>query len=206
MKKRLVTLVVIVLLPLFVVGCEAEVRQFVIELAIAWAKENAIAVGAYTLFGRSGNAEVDAVLGARDAVDNMNAADKLMEEGRRDGDLTKMEDAIEKRPGDYTYRVSYGSALLQQGRSDDAQEQFASANETAKSYGGEHEQRYATQGIDELGAMRPDIEKNGYADAAQCRAYNQQMAHFYRVRFAGTGEAFFQTKAQEFEALAQACQ
>ncbi|MHB0858195.1 MAG: hypothetical protein ACYC5M_11575 [Anaerolineae bacterium] len=205
MKKLSVTLAMVALM-LFVTGCEGEARQFAIDLALSWAAENAVSVGAYTLFGRSGNTEVDAVLGARDVINNISAADRLMEEGRQENDLSKMEQAIERRPGDYTYRVPYGAALLRDGRTSDAQAQFEAANATATDYGGDHAQRYATEGLDELGALRPEFEKNGFVDAQQCQTYYSQLAHFNRVRYTGTQEDYFQSQAEHYDNLAQGCQ
>jgi Flp pilus assembly protein TadD len=204
-RKEFVLLAVLALM-LLLTGCEAADRQLIIDLALSWAAENAVDIGRYTLFGRSGDAEVDAVMGARDVINNVTAADQLMEEGREENDLDKMEQAIEKRPGDYTYRVSYGTALLQAGDTAAAETQFTAANYAVEDYGGEHAQSYAVQGIDELGALRPGFEENGFADGQQCRAYYRQLAHFYRVRHAGTGQAYFREQAERYEALAGGCQ
>ena len=204
MRKRIIALVMVTVM-LLVSGCEAEARQLIIDLALSWAAENAVSIGAYTLFGRSGNAEVDAVMGARDVINNINEADRLMEEGRQENDLPKMEEAIKRRPGDYTYRVSYGAALLQAGRTGEAEAQFTAVNYAVEDYGGDHWQRYAIEGIDELGALRPGFEEKGFVDVQQCTAYNRQMGHFYRVRHAGTGQAFFRERAEHYEALAQVC-
>lgn len=204
MRKLIVALAMVTLM-LLVTGCDAEGRQFIIDLALSWAAENAASIGAYTLWGSSGNAEVDAVMDARDVINNINEADRLMEEGRQENDLSKMEEAIEKRPGDYTYRVSYGAALLKAGRTNDAEGQFTAAEDAVKVYGGDHEQLWAIEGIDNLGALRPEFEKNGFVDAQQCQAYYSQLAHFYRVRHSGTQQAYFQTQATQYESLAQAC-
>lgn len=203
MKKRVIALA---LAALLLAGCGAEGRSFLLDLAVSWAAEHAGDVTLYTLTGRSRSAEVDAVLGAKDVVQNMMAADQLMDQGRQENDLTKMEQAVKKRPGDYTYRASYGTALLQAGRGQDAEAQFMAADQAAKNYGGEHRQLNAIAGIDELGALRPGFEQNGFVDRLQCQAYYDQMAHLYDVRFEGTKQTFFQDQAVHYRALAAACE
>ncbi len=207
MNKRKVLLVLAVFV-LLLSGCDVdveEIRQFVIEIAMDWAREHALEVGKYTFTGSSGNAEVDAVLGARDVITNLNAADDLMQQGRQEGDLDKMEQAVEMRPGDYTYRVSYATALLQNGDSQLAQEEFAAADQAVGDYSADHAQTYATQGIDELGALRPGFEKNGFDSPEQCQLYYGRMAYFYEIRMA-TGEAFFEQQRDHYLALKGSCQ
>lgn len=205
MRKEFVSFAVLVLM-LLLTGCEAADRQLIIDLALSWAAENAVAIGTYTFFGRSGDTEVDAVMGARDVINNITAADQLMEEGREEKDLDKMEQAIEKRPGDYTYRVSYGTALLQAGDTAAAERQFTAAHRAVEDYGEEHAQRYAVQGIDELGALRPGFEKNGFVSVQQCHSYHWQLAHYYGVRYTGTGQAYFKDQYDHNLALGRACQ
>lgn len=206
MSKRRVA-IVLAACVLLLAGCEIdfeEIRQIVIDIAMAWAKEHALEVGKYTFTGSSGDPEVDAVLGARDVISNLNAADELMQQGRAEGDLNKMEEAVERRPGDYTYRVSYATALLQSGDTDLAQEQFIAADQVVTGYSSDHAQAYATQGIDELGALRPGFEKNGFSSPAQCRTYNERMAYFYGIK-ATTGEAYFEQQRDYYRGLAGTC-
>ena len=204
MKKRIVALALSALM-LFLTGCSAEDRQILIDIALSWAREHAAEIVSYGLWGSTGNDEVDAVLGARSVIDNLNSADQLMEEGRETGDLSKMEEAIEKRPGDYTYRVSYAATLLQSGDAAEAEAQFAAADEAVVKYGGDHSQEYAIQGIDELGALRSGFEKNGFASKAQCQTYYGRMAYFYEIRMV-TGERFFEQQRDHYIALKAACQ
>ena len=206
MRKHRV-LVVLAAFVLLLSGCEIdfeEIRQIVIEIAMDWAKAHALDVARYTFTGRSGDAEVDAVLGARDVVQNLLSADGLMEEGRAEGNLDKMEQAVDQRPGDYTYRVSYGSALLQSGDVSMAEEQFAAADDAVVAYGGDHSQAYADQGIDELGAMRSGFEKNGFASKEQCQLYYGRMAYFYEIKMV-SGDAFFEQRRDHYQALKASC-
>lgn len=204
MKKRIVTIALSMLL-VFLTACSAEDRELLIDIALSWATEHAVEIAAYGVFGTTGDQEVDAVLGARGVIDNINAADQLMEEGREQGDLTKMEEAVEKRPGDYTYRTSYATALLQQGNTADAEAQFDAADEALENYSKDHLQTYATQGIDELGALRPGFEKNGFASTQQCQTYYGRMAYFYEIR-AATGDSYFKQQLEHYLAMKKACQ
>jgi hypothetical protein len=204
MKKRIVAIALLALMILLT-ACSAEDRQIFIDIARSWAAEHAVEIGSYTVFGTTGNDEVDAVLDARGVIDNINAADQLMEEGRKEGNLTKMEEAVEKRPGDYTYRVSYGAALLQQGDAAEAEAQFAAADAALGNYSSDHAQTYATQGIDELGALRWGFEKNGFASIAQCQTYYGRMAYFYQIR-AATGDSYFDQQKNHYLAQQNACQ
>ena len=205
MKKRMTAIALLALMMMFLTACSAdEIRDEVIDLAMSWAREHAIEIGSYAVFGTTGDDEVDAVLGARDVIENVNAADKLMEEGRKEGNLTKMEKAIEKRPGDYTYRVSYGAALLYQGDAAEAEAQFVVADEALGNYSSDHAQAYATQGIDELGALRHDFETKGFTSRAQCDTYYGRMAYFYEIRMA-TGEPFFEQQRDNYLAKRAAC-
>lgn len=203
MKKRIVALALSALM-LFLTGCSAEDRQLLIDIALSWAREHAAEIASYGLWGSTGNDEVDAVLGARSVIDNLNTADQLMEEGREKGDLSKMEEAVKKRPGDYTYRTSYAAALLQSGYADEAQEQFSAADRATLNYSPDHAQTFAIQGIDELGMLRPEFEKNGFDSKAQCQVYYGQMAYFYRIR-AVTGDSYFEQQKNHYEAQKDAC-
>lgn len=203
MKRRVI---VLVLVALMLAGCGPEGRALLQELAWSWAKEHAGDVARYTFTGRSNSAEVDAVLGARDAVQNMMNADQLMEEGRKENDLSKMEQAVEKRPGDYTYRASYGAALLRAGQGQEAEDQFVAADKAAERYGAGHRQQNAIAGIDELGAMRAGFEVNGFKNRSQCQAYYDQLAYLYDVRWQGTKQDFFFEQAAHYREMAAACE
>lgn len=204
MKKRIVAIALAALM-MFLTACSAEDQQLLIDLALSWAREHAAEIASYGLWGSTGDDEVDAVLGTKSVVDNINAADQLMEEGRKEGDLAKMEEAIEKRPGDYTYRTSYAAALLREGDAAEAEAQFAQADAAVSNYSSDHAQTYATQGIDELGALRYGFEKNGFASTEQCHTYYGRMAYFYEIR-AATGDSYFSEQRNHYLALQNACQ
>jgi hypothetical protein len=208
--KRAILIKLVVLLSLVVplvgaVSCSAGGADTLRELALEWLSAHAVDVAKYTFTGRSGDDEVDAVLGARAVMDNMNAAEQLMQEGRQNHDLDKMEQAVEKRGGDYTYRVSYGTELLRQGRAEDAVSQFDAADAAVEQYGNAYSEDYAIRGIDELGQLQAEFDKNGFASSDQCQAYYQQLSYYYGLRYAQTNQAFFQEQMQRFDDLAAGC-
>ena len=206
MTRKLMVVLVLAPLMLGLVACDAEDISFLRAMALEWAASNAGDLIKYGIIGRSGNDEVDAVMDAKGVIDNIQAADKLMEEGRETGDLIKMEQAIKKRPGDYTYRVSYGAELMRNGRTEDAIYQFEAADQAASQYGPAHAERYAIQGIDDLSLAGQQFEQKGFANTAQCQSYNQQMAYFYGLRHQQTGQSFFLEQQNSFAARALACQ
>ena len=203
MKKRILVIVLSALMVLMT-GCSTEDSQILIDIAQSWALEHAVEIASYGVFGTTGNDEVDAVLDSQGVIDNINSADHLMEEGRKEGDLTKMEEAVQQRPGDYTYRTSYAAALLQKGDAAEAENQFAAADEALVDYSGDHAQTYAIQGIDELGALRWEFEKNGFASTAQCQTYYGRMAYFYEIRMT-TGDLFFEQQRDLYQTLKSEC-
>ena len=205
-SRKLLAILVLAPLMLGLAACSAEDISFLRALALSWAAEHAGDLIKYGLIGRSGNDEVDAVMDAKGVIDNINAADKLMEEGRQTGDLTKMEQAIKKRPGDYTYRVTYASQLFKSGRTGDAVAEFEAADQAAQQYGAGHAEIFAIQGIDELSLVGQQFEKDGFADRRQCQEYNGQMSYFYGLRYLQTNQDFFQQKESEFAARSVACQ
>ena len=71
-------------------------------------------------------------------------------------------------------------------------------------YSSDHDQNYAIQGIDELGMLQPEFEKNGFTSKEQCQTYYGRMAYFYEIREA-TGDQFFQDQNERFLALKAAC-
>jgi len=86
--------------------------------------------------------EVEAALGAYTVIDNINRSDKLMEEGRQNRDAEKMDQAIQNRPGDWTYRTSRGALAIEHGDVETAQQQFDTGSHRPA---GEHRPRLVRQ-------------------------------------------------------------
>jgi hypothetical protein len=202
-------LVILLLMPMLVtlVACSEEDISILRDIALLWAAENAGSILKWKLGFETGDSEVDAVMEAKGVIDNMKEAEKLMEEGRQEDDIEKMAQAVDKRPGDYTYRVSLAAELMQQGYSSDALDQFDAGYQAAQQYGGAyHAERYTIQAIDELSLAGQTIQQNGFKDKEQCRSYYIQMGRLYGQRFEQTGQAFFQEQQQANLARAEQCQ
>jgi len=121
--------------------------------------------------------EVEAVMNAYTVIDNINRSDKLMEEGRNNRDPDKMDQAIQNRPGDWTYRTSRGALAIEYGDVTTAQQQFAAADAIVQQ-GSIDPVWYANQGISDLQSI-PGAEHINYG--APCRAYYEQISYYQAV-------------------------
>jgi len=175
---RHIALLIVVVVGLLATGCQGEDSQLLIDLAVEWARENAQSVLWDALWGTTGDGALDAILGSQQVLDDMTRADALMAEGRANGDFAAMEEAIELRPGDYTYRATYSAALLGAGDTDEARYQLEwGAAATADSP--DDRRRFAEQGVEELEAMGPALVANGFAGRRQCEEYYYQLRFYY---------------------------
>lgn len=77
------------------------------------------------LTGRS--PEMQAALDAGDVVYDQEVADELAEQGAREGDLSKIDQAIESRPEDWSYHDQRAALLMAQGNVQEAEASFAQA-------------------------------------------------------------------------------
>jgi hypothetical protein len=134
-------------------------------------------IGRRTLTGRSGDDEVDAVLDAYEVVSNIHQADQLMEQGRQQGDAAAMDEAIARRPGDWTYRTSRAALALASGDTETYEEQQAQAQQIVQSQGIDPVW-YHQQSIQDMGQMAGEIDT-----ASQCEAVLRQMALHYAELF-----------------------
>jgi len=203
MKRRLIILV-LVLGSMLLAGCGPAVRERATELALEWVAANAAIIGSIEVTGSSTDDDVDAAMGAREVIENMLEAEKLMEEGRKENDLGKMEQAIEKRPGDYTYRSTYSAALLKAGRTKESSDQLKAGFEAAEKYGGRHLQLNAIAAIQELDAMRLDFAGGGVTKD-QCMHYYGQLSYLWSVRAYETKQQADLIKSDSYHDLSQSC-
>jgi hypothetical protein len=133
-------------------ACEDAEAEYMAQLAVDWAVQKGIMslncsgpggtdceydlnetmLGIYiggvklgTAFGRS--PELQAALDAGDVILNQEQADELVKAGAESGDLDKIDQAIEARPEDWSYRDQRGAVLLSQGNVQAADASFAEA-------------------------------------------------------------------------------
>lgn len=176
----------------FLESCTPEDKAFVQSLAQEWMTEHnvnptnedgginaggIINIGAQLLGVRNRDPEVEAVMNAYTVIDNINRSDQLMEEARRGRDAEKMNQAINNRPGDWTYRTARGALALEHGDVDTAQQQFAAADAIVHQ-GNINPTWYANQGISELQSI-PGAEHINYGEP--CRAYYEQLSYYQAV-------------------------
>ena len=138
MKSRKIIpflLIVSLLLPLLSACEDTEMVDFLAELAVEWAQEKGILnaennvdwiqLGAYQLqrfaAGTTGDSELDAALEAGPVVHNLHQADELSEQGLEEGNVDKIDQAIDMRPDDWSYYDKKAAVLYKQGNVQDAE-------------------------------------------------------------------------------------
>jgi tetratricopeptide (TPR) repeat protein len=134
-------LILLLLLPLLSACEDTEMVDFLAELAVEWAQEKGILdannkvdwiqVGAYQLqrfaAGTTGDNELDAALEAGPVIHNFHQADKLSEQGLEEGDVSKIDQAINLRPDDWSYYDKKAAVLYSQGNAVEADRNFEEA-------------------------------------------------------------------------------
>lgn len=151
-QTRWLVLLLFILATPLLSACEDAEAEYMAQLAVDWAVEKGIMslncrgaggtdceydlnetmLGIYiggvklgTAFGRS--PDLQAALDAGDVILNQEQADELAEAGAESGDLGKIDQAIQARPEDWSYRDQRGAVLLAQGNVQAADESFAEA-------------------------------------------------------------------------------
>lgn len=136
---RLVTCGVLLLLALLLTGCQDELLELFVEMALEWAAEkNLITVsedgelgintvqivkyqGTKWALDNSGDRALDAALEAGPIAYSVYQADQLAEEGMTNRDPSKLDEAIAKRPKDWNYRDQKAAILAATGDEKSAQ-------------------------------------------------------------------------------------
>lgn len=140
----------------------------------------------YTFTGTSGDATIDALLQAKDTLDNIGRADALMEQGWEEGDPKKMEEAIELRPYDWTYRVD--AATLNLAQNDlQAAERHLTAAENVLPDDPEAQQAHSLQVIEQLEAIKASGDEEGYTSLEQCQMVHDQLVRNYNRHWTLSG-------------------
>jgi len=160
--------------------------------------------GSRIVTGRSGDEEADAVLDAYEVVSNMHEADKLMDKGRQERDPAAMDQAIQRRPGDWTYRVSRAALALEQGDWTTYSQQTGAAAQIV----GERNIDplwYTNQNIQDLEPVQATLAASGWPDKEQCIQLNQALATHYLQRYALTRAAADLAQVEAAKSLVAAC-
>ena len=160
--------------------------------------------GSRIVTGSTGDDEADAVLDAYEVIRNLNEADKLMDKGRQERDPAVMDQAIQRRPGDWTYRVSRAALALEQGDWTAYTEQTGAAAQIVGERGIDP-LWYTNQNIQDLEPVQAKLAASGWPNKEQCIQVNQALATHYRQRHALTASADARAQAEAAESLAAAC-
>jgi hypothetical protein len=206
MRRRAGLACVLLAMSVVVVGCEEGDEAFVRDFMVDWAFNNPGSTLTGALGVGEGN-EVTAALDALKTIDNVNKADALMEEGRDQGSIEKMDEAINLRPADWTYRTSRAVLALDRGSLGryDADVQAARELSPDRTIAGKTvsgSDREVRQRYDELRPvalrLRQDLDAgNRIADAERCIKIFGEMAAMAvqlqnAARTAGDQDAFDQ--------------
>ncbi len=191
------------LLLLSAVACAGGVGDVMMDMVGTWLRAHALELLAYNLIGTTGNAEVNAVLGAHRVLKPLAEAERWMDDGRRLHDLGAMLRAVKRRPNDWGYRIWVGAEYLAQGNVTEAAIHWQAAD-TLKGAEPAEVRRYVELGIAELTAVEERLGGR-YASGAQCRLLHTQLAAFYRLRYALTQQAADEALAAQHDAAAATC-
>ena len=211
-KYLILASLVFFIMALLPSGCSPEGRELAISFLREWAVEKDIDPGTTTgklniamrvMGGSTGDEAADAAIDGGRVIKNLVDADKLMDEGRESGDIGKVDEAIEMRPGDWTYRVSKSNIFLRQGDRDSWGKEFMKALEIAEKDNNKNtEIRFYEQYIDELEQMRIDLEWNGYKDNNHKFHIYDLLGWTYLMQYELTGNPEYQARGDSHYAVA----
>ena len=199
--SRMLVMLLMAFLVLGAVGCDEGDMELIRDLAEDWAREKNIHptnedgsvnfTGAWNIAkravgGSTGDREADAAIDAAMVVKNIKEADELMEKGRQDRDAAAMDDAIAKRPDDWSYRTSRAVLSLEQGDMAAYDQESAEASERARQAGSRAEWLRNEQEIEEMekleGTVVPGTTYMGFRSQGQCEAIYKALSRSYEVR------------------------
>jgi DNA-binding phage protein len=162
------------------VGCED--RAALIELGARFLPE----IGMYKAFGSTGDASLDAILQAREMLNNIGHADALMDQAWEEGDPALMEEAIALRPYDWTYRVDAASMNLAQNDLRTAERHLTAAENVLPDDPDAH-LAHSLQVIEQFEAIKASGDEEGYTSVEQCHMVHDQLVRNYNRQWSLTG-------------------
>ncbi|MFC2069281.1 hypothetical protein ACFLTP_09810 [Chloroflexota bacterium] len=209
----LISLVILImsLLPL-TTGCSPEGRELAIAFLKEWAAEKKIDpstpegiwnIGIRTLGGSTGDEDADAAIDAGLVVKNLVEADKLAEEGYKEGDVKKIDKAITMRPKDWTYKASKANLLLKQGDFDGWGDEMANADEIVKKENNSNTKvALYTKNIKQIEEVREELDWKGYTGIRQQYVVHNELFLNYSYRSHITGSAADKAKVESYGKIA----
>lgn len=204
-RQRILALL-FVIFSLLLGGCSEVDEAMLNDFVTSWVIDNADKVFSHTAFGSSGDPTVDAVLDAKSVLGRIEKADKLLEEGRTKRDPAKMDEAIELRPDDITYRAARAALALEQGdmrayhAHNDVAAQLAAGDKVNGAWA-------LSRNIDEYENAEDRIgnSPNGFTSNAQCSELYLGLSELYRQRANLTGSESDAAMARGYENQAGYC-
>jgi len=159
------------------------------------------------LTGSTGDAEADAGLNSDQTLKRIKEADEFAELARESSDPAYLDQAIQLRPDDWTYRLQRGALELQvnQWPKYDVVEQDFQRAQALLGPGKAERIQYAEQGIKEMEKVKSwrsqklsvEPQASLFADARLCRNVFTQLYHYYSVLASATGNEEHRLMAQQ---------
>ncbi|MBM4430942.1 MAG: hypothetical protein FJ026_11440 [Chloroflexi bacterium] len=175
--RKLAVGVLLVALLLTTTACGEMDSAYIAELVSIFLPE----VISYGLLGTSGDQSLDAIFESAEVLDQVDAADALMEEGWRERDPAIMEDAIAMRPGDPTYRRDAAELYWIQGSFGPAEKHLDQAQEAVKD-NPRAAKEHNLSVIDKLDNRKTLNDQWGYKSLDECQFIHMQLIkHYDRV-------------------------
>jgi len=154
----------------------------------AWGRATAgVQIAELLARGSTGNPDADAALGTVKMVINFAQAESLMDQGRKKDDPALMDQAIELRPDDWSYRVSRATLALKDDQLGIQDANLERAGELVRKENNKASAlRYYTQQINEVEAYknsgeldrdRLEVQVEAYAQLYWCYYYRSQITN-----------------------------
>ena len=175
------------------VGCDDP--GALLEIGLAFAPE----IGLYKVLGTTGDETLDALLQAKALLDNIGAADALMDQGWEQDDPELMEEAIALRPYDWTYRVAAARMNLAQNDLE-AAERHLTAAENVLPDDPQVQLDHSIEVIEQFEGIKGAGDADGYTSVEQCQMVHDQLVRNYNRQWSLTGHEGLSPRGQQIAA------
>jgi len=159
---------------------------------------------AYKFAGTTGDETLDAILQARDMLNNIGTADALMDQAWEEGNPALMEQAIALRPDDWTYRVDAASMNLAQNDLVAAERHLTDAENTLPDDPDAHI-KHSQQVIEQFEEIKAAGDADGYTSVEQCQMVHDQLVRNYNRQWSLTGNEGLSPGGQQVAAEQGQC-
>ena len=132
----------------------------------------------YKLLGTMGDPSLDAIFDSKAVLEHLELAEWLMVQGREGSDPGLMEEAIEKRPRDWRYRIEAAVLYLAQGDALSAR-QHLREGENAVPERHQDQAAYSLAVVDRLAPLKAQLDQERYVTIGQCQLLHDQLVHSY---------------------------